>query len=515
MTMRLLGMETEYAVTGFRRGVAGKGEHPAQGLLDAARRELPHLRDRGSPHGLFLGNGARLYLDTGLHPEYATPECVDPREVVRYVRAGDRVLSALASHTCATGVLGTQTLVFRGNVDYSGAGTTWGCHESYMYRADPDTMRDALIPHLVSRVVYSGAGGFDPFSPGLVFTLSPRVQHLRHIVSGDSTSDRGIYHTKDEPLCVGRYHRLHVICGESLCSDRAAWLKLGTTALVVALVDAGLTPGRRVQLSSPLAAFRTFARDPACRVVVPLVRRRRAGALAMQRAYLKQAETHLGAPFMPAWAGDLCRDWRGVLDLLEHDVDRAATSLDWAVKRRLYARHAERRGFSWRALPIWTSVVEELRRALDGASESGRPISTALLHDRTGPTAPLRAPLTARLDDAGLDRHQLDGFLALRHELLEIDTRFGQLGGEGIFDQLDRAGTLDHRVAGIDRFDEAALTPPGASRARLRGRLARRPEDHTRYIASWDHVLDTQERRVLDLTDPFTTREHWRAAPAR
>ena len=258
-------METEYAVTGFNRGVACGAERAARGLLEAAQRELPHLRDRSSPHGLFLGNGARLYLDTGLHPEYATPECVDPREVVRYVRAGDRVLSTLASHTWVKRALGMHALVFRGNVDYSGAGTTWGCHESYMHRTDPAALRAALIPHLVSRVVYSGAGGFDPFSPGLVFTLSPRVRHLQHVVSPESTCERGIYHTKDEPLCAGRYHRLHVICGERLLSDRANWLKLGTTALIVALAEAGLRPGRDLQLASPLVSFRAFADDPTCR----------------------------------------------------------------------------------------------------------------------------------------------------------------------------------------------------------------------------------------------------------
>ena len=514
MALRLLGMETEYAVTGFRRGVACGAEQAAHGLLEAARRDLPHLRDRGSPHGLFLGNGARLYLDTGLHPEYATPECVDPRDVVRYVRAGDRVLSRLASDAWTKGLLGGQTLVFRGNVDYSGAGTTWGCHESYMHRADPDTLQAALVPHLVSRVVYSGAGGFDPLSAGLAFTLAPRVRHVHHIVSADSTSNRGIYHTKDEPLCAGQYHRLHVICGERLMSDRANWLKLGTTALTVALAEAGLRPGRGLQLAAPLAAFRAFAADTTCRGEVSLVGRRRAGALAIQRAYLEQAEAHLGARFMPAWAGDLCRDWRGVLDLLAHDVERAATSLDWAIKRTLYARHADRRGVGWSSLGVWTGVVETLRRALDQASEPERPISTALIRDATGPIGHLRATLTTRLRDAGLEWDQLDAFLALRQELFEIDTRFGQLGSEGVFDRLDRTGALSHQVDGIDRFDDAVRTPPNTGRAGLRGNLARRPGDHTRYVASWDHVLDTKERRVLDLTDPFTTREVWRAAPA-
>src|SRR5208283_5977971 len=122
------------------------------------------------------------------------------------------------------------------------------------------------------------------------FTLSPRVAHISRVTSGDSTSDRGIFHTKNEPLCRDGYNRLHVICGESLCSETSLFLKVGTTALIVAMTEAGANPGGEVQIESPLDALRTFAADLTCRKVVGMKNRRRLTAVDIQRHYLKEAE---------------------------------------------------------------------------------------------------------------------------------------------------------------------------------------------------------------------------------
>ena len=114
---------------------------------------------------------------------------------------------------------------------------------------------------LVSRIVFTGAGGFDNRAPGLQFLLSPRVPHLVRVVSNESMHTRGIFHTKDEPLCGGGYRRLHVLCGEALCSEASTWLRVATTALVVCLAEAGVDVSRSVQLTAPLGALRAFAAD--------------------------------------------------------------------------------------------------------------------------------------------------------------------------------------------------------------------------------------------------------------
>src|SRR6185436_14148466 len=138
------------------------------------------------------------------------------------------------------------------------------CHESYSHAAQPGALSDEIVPHLVTRIIYTGAGGFNSTSRGLEFTLSPRVSHLANVVSNNSTSDRGIFHTKDESLSKPGFYRLHIICGESLCSETAMWLKVGTTALVVAMAEAGLRPAASVALRWPLLAMQAISRDPTC-----------------------------------------------------------------------------------------------------------------------------------------------------------------------------------------------------------------------------------------------------------
>jgi len=139
--------------------------------------------------------------------------------------------------------------------------------------------------------VYPGAGGFNSLSlTALDFTLSPRVWHLEHGISNESTHKRGIFHTKNESLPGRRYHSLHILCGESLCSELAAWLKIGTTALVVALIDGGARPGDGVRLCSPLIAMRRFTGDPHCQSVARLRNCAELTALGIQRHYLRQEQ---------------------------------------------------------------------------------------------------------------------------------------------------------------------------------------------------------------------------------
>jgi proteasome accessory factor A len=259
-----MGIESEYAFSASRV----EGAPPlddvralAQQLVEIVRERHAWLPDRQSS-GMFLANGARFYVDAGDHPEYCTPECSAPAEVVGAVAAGARIiedarveLERRSKRTIA---------ISHRNVDYR-SGRTWGCHESYSHKCPPERVWDELMPHLVTRVVYTGAGGFDARGPDNVFQISPRVPHLRLSLSGCSTSRRAILHTKDEPLCRENVHRLHLICGEALYSQRASILKLGTTALVLRLIDAGLEPGGDLSFARPLAAMRTFSRDTTLR----------------------------------------------------------------------------------------------------------------------------------------------------------------------------------------------------------------------------------------------------------
>ncbi len=445
----LFGIETEYA---FSAGEAQ--ETQARLLLARAKEAHRHLRgSRGL--NLYLENGARFYLDVGNHPEYCTPECSDPADLVRHLRAGDRIMADLAAGLadCGGGTL------FKYNTDYSGANTTWGSHESYLHRRGQPELIEGLVPHLVSRVIYTGAGGFLPNSSAIFFVLAPRAWHLDHARSGGSTQHRGLVHLKDEPLAVGGYHRLHLLCGESLCSEYANWLRVGTTALVAAVIDRGLDPGDAVMPANPIFALRAFARDTACHVAVEMKTGDPMRAVDIQRHYLEAVEGEIAAGGMPPWAPELCRHWRRTLELLETDPTSLSTVLDWCMKLALFRRHAEASGHDWTRLP---------------AGAEGAP---------------------------------------LRRQLWELDVKFGQLGPEGIFNRLERLGVLNHRAPGVGDVDAARTTPPPGGRAELRGRYVRKLCRNEAVLCRWHQIVDLFRKRYLDMSDPFQTEAEWEAQP--
>ncbi|HZM90470.1 MAG TPA: proteasome accessory factor PafA2 family protein [Blastocatellia bacterium] len=507
MGERLMGIETEYAISAlYPDSVAYDRSELVGKLLGLARDELINLPDVCG--GIYLENGARFYLDYGNHPELTTPECTDPWDIVRYVLAGERILSSLVRNLARN--LGIEVMVFKSNVDYSTRWATWGCHESYMHQASPSALSDQIIPHLVTRIIYTGAGGFNSQSSGLEFTLSPRVPHLASVVSNNSTSDRGIFHTKDESLAGPGFHRLHLICGESLCSETAMWLKVATTMLVVAMAEAGLRPGGQVGLRSPLAAMKTIASDPSCSALVETTRGRGLSALEIQYHYLTQAERHLGDSRMPAWAEDVCLKWREILNSLLEAPESVAANLDWGIKRKLYASYAESRGIKWEWLPEWNRALRDVRLALDETAEGDFQLTPDLIRHKLVSPDWATARLSGFLERNGLGSDGLDILFKLRQELLEIDMRFGQLGGTGVFTGLDRAGVLSHHVPGVERIDEAITTPPAIARARIRGEVIRRlAAQDGDYYCDWQGILDLGAKRLLDLSGPFESVERW------
>ncbi|MGA9567718.1 MAG: proteasome accessory factor PafA2 family protein [Candidatus Korobacteraceae bacterium] len=506
---RLFGAETEYAVTAMHGGKAVDRGEILQAMMDQARQRLVHLPDLCSG-GMFLENGSRFYVDCGLHPELATPECVDPWSVVRYIKAGNEILSDLVQAASSASAPGTEVMCFRCNVDYSGAHTTWGSHESYLHTMNPASLQPQIVPHLVSRIIYTGAGGFNPTSSGLEFTLSPRVAFISRVASADSTSDRGVFHSKNEPLCGDGHNRLHVICGESLCSDTAMFLKAGTTALIVAMAEAGVNPGGDVQIESALDALRTFAADTTCKKPVRMKNWRRLTAIEIQRHYLQQAELHAHEDYMPAWAGDVCRVWSETLARLSDDPCSTESLLDWSMKRSLYADQAAKLGIRWERLTLWNEIANRLNAAL-AATTCGE--SAMNLDFVLGPQNPIPDEvdrLTKFLRLKGLDWEELKQLLDARRRFFEIDTRFGQLGPKGIFHSLDSAGVLRHRVNGIDNAECARSEPPFAGRARVRGQAVRRlSSEPGAWRCDWQYIVNSTDGRMLDLSNPFASEEAW------
>jgi hypothetical protein len=507
----MFGAESEYAIAGITGAEPMGRDDLVSRFLRAARRRLPHLPDTCSPSGMFLENGARFYIDCGLHPEMTTPECTTPWELARYIKAGERILEKLTQDVQAEVGGAAEIVCFRCNVDYGGSGTTWGCHESYLHRTAPSILPDQLIPHLVTRVIYTGAGGFNPLVGGLQFCVAPRLMHIQRVVSADSTGNRGIFHTKNESLAGAGNNRLHILCGESLCSETAIVLKIGATALVTALAELGLVQGAGLRLASPLDALHAVSSDVTCKRKLPLALGGETTAIEIQQRLLHLAERNRAV--LPSWGDALCALWRPTLDQLERAPDSVGTVLDWAIKHRLFRDRAGRRGVPWERFAFFNSLTRRLTLALAGVGVAGGDVLLPVL---LGPACPIPAAVAcigSLLAAEGLAWADFERFLNLRGEFFQIDTRFGQIGPRGIFADMDRAGVLHHGVAAIDGVEAAMREPPAVGRARLRGETVRRLSGQSRAVCSWMAVFGP-DGRTLDLSDPFAAAELWTDAPA-
>jgi proteasome accessory factor A len=507
---RIFGLETEYAFAALGpRGERIPSEPVLNRFMELAK-ELPHLGGKDSG-GIFLENGSRFYIDTGYHPELATAEVANPWDACRYVLAGQRILAGLAERLVAREGHVRQVYLSCCNFSYAGRPTTWACHESYCHQADLHQIPMQLIPHLVSRLIYSGSGGFNNRSAGIEFMLSPRVAHLTCISSSDSQRSRGIYHDKDESLSREGFHRLHVLCGESVCSERAAWLKVASTALIVALIEGGLLGGRVMQLRNPLDAMLTFAADPTCSARVRTVDGRLLSAIEIQRFYLHEADAFTDNPLMPPWTRQACTYWREMLDRLEYAPGSVSKTLDWAIKLALYRDFVRSFGVDWDSLPRWNPILVQLDKTLQEKTESENQVE--LTADVVRPDSAIAdevGRLTPALAAQGLSWDGLDAVIRLRRELFAVETRFGQIDSEGIFASLEAAGVLDHHMPGVDNIQEAMTDPPEGSRARLRGLWVKRLNGRGAHCrCDWRGVWDFEQNRFLDLSHPLAADETW------
>jgi hypothetical protein len=507
---RVLGVEIEYAIDGVQDGMPADRQMILRRLMELAHSRLVSVPD-GASTGAFLENGALLSLDTGLHIEYSTPECQNPHDVCRYVEAGNKTVLGLIEMFAAEHPE-IETNCYRVNVDYQGS--SWGAHESYQHDAFPESLPEQLIAHIVSRIVYTGAGGFSPDKAGLKMTLSPRAAFIEKVISPDSVEGRAIYHEKNEPLCRG-HNRLHILFGESLCSQAGNFLKVGATAIIVAMAEAGMGPGAEVQLDSPLDALRTVAADLTLGKTLKLRGGGRMTAVEIQRVYLRKAEENLDRSFMPAFAPAVCVEWRRVLDALDEGPEAAVGILDWPTKLVLYARHAKNRGLVWERLPFWSAVLERL-----GTIIQWHPADGAFPLDRVLNSGTPGSILVGRMEELlrrrGLEWDELRKVLALRPEFLALEFRLSQLGAKGIWSALLASNALRHGVKGVENIEFAMHNPPSRGRAKLRGAVVKRIAGDRRgqWSCTWQRVYSPKYARLLDLSDPFAEEEVWSDCPA-
>ena len=438
MQRRIFGIENEYGVTCTLRGQRRLSPD------EVARYLFRRVVSWGRSSNVFLANGARLYLDVGSHPEYATPECDSVRELVVHDKAGERILEQLL--TSAEQRLGDEGVhgdvyLFKNNTD--SAGNSYGCHENYCTsrRDDFSSYTEVLIPFLVSRQIYAGAGKVLQTARGARYCVSQRAEHIWEGVSSATTRSRPIINTRDEPHAdAERYRRLHVIVGDSNMSEYTTFLKVGACSLMLRMLEEPQVVLRDMTLENPIRAIREISHDMTCTRRVRLANGREVSALDIQSEYLNRAlrfAEHHDLTDEEQLALDM---WEYTLSHLEDDPLKLDRELDWGIKYKLIEAYRERHDLA----------LSDARVAL-------------------------------------------------------VDLQYHDVNRErGVFYRMQRKGMVD-RIVTDEEISHAVEHPPQTTRARLRGEFIKRAKERKRdYTVDWVHLkLNDQAQRTVLCKDPF------------
>jgi proteasome accessory factor A len=439
---RIFGLENEYGVTCTLRGQRRLSPD------EVARYLFRRVVSWGRSSNVFLENGARLYLDVGSHPEYATPECDSVEDLVTHDKAGERILESLVRSAEARlrdeGIRGVVYL-FKNNTD--SAGNSYGCHENYLTsrRDDFSHYAQVLIPFFVSRQIYAGAGKVLQTARGAMFCLSQRAEHIWEGVSSATTRSRPIINTRDEPHAdAERFRRLHVIVGDSNMSEYTTFLKVGATSILLKMLEEPGVVLRDLTLEDPIRAIREISHDTTCKRRVRLANGREASALDIQKEYLGRAIRFAEQRGLPPLEQRALEMWQHCIERIEKDPLSLDRECDWVIKYHLLDAYRKR-------------------------------------HD-----VPLGHPRVSLID---LQYH-------------DVDRR------RGIFYLLQKAGKVE-RVTTDEAIEQAMEAPPQTTRARLRGEFIRRAKERRRdFTVDWVHLkLNDQTQRTVLLKDPFRSHD--------
>jgi len=440
---RIYGIENEYGVTCTFRGQRRLSPD------EVARYLFRRVVSWGRSSNVFLRNGARLYLDVGSHPEYATPECDDIGELVTHDKAGERILEGLVvdaeRRLRDDGIVG-DVYLFKNNTD--SAGNSYGCHENYLVTRQGEFSRlaDVLIPFLVSRQIVVGAGKVLQTPRGTVFAVSQRAEHIWEGVSSATTRSRPIINTRDEPHAdAEKYRRLHVIVGDSNMSETTTLLKLASTDLVLRMIEEGVVM-RDLTLENPIRAIREISHDMTGRRRVRLVNGREASALEIQAEYLGRARDFVDRRGIHTPTIEATLDlWeRGLKAVESGDLSLVEREIDWVTKYTLIERYRAKHGLMW------------------------------------------GDPRVAQLDLAYHDINR----------------------DRGLYYLLEKRGSVA-RTASDPAIFRAKSVPPQTTRARLRGDFIRRAQERRRdFTVDWVHLkLNDQAQRTVLCKDPFRSHD--------
>ena len=438
MERRIFGLENEYGVTCTFKGQRRLSPD------EVARYLFRRVVSWGRSSNVFLKNGARLYLDVGSHPEYATPECDSAVDLVTHDKAGERILEGLlvdAERRLREEGIAGDIYLFKNNTD--SAGNSYGCHENYLVGRHGEFSRlaDVLIPFLVSRQIVVGAGKVLQTPRGAVFCVSQRAEHIWEGVSSATTRSRPIINTRDEPHAdAERFRRLHVIVGDSNMNEMTTLLKIGSADLVLRMIEAGVVM-RDLSLENPIRAIREISHDLSGTRKVKLANGKEASALEIQREYFAKATDFVDRRGSDETVRKVLDLWgRTLLAIETGDLSLVDREIDWVTKYQLIERYRGKHGLA------------------------------------------LSSPRVAQLD---LAYHDVN-----RHR--------------GLYYLLENKGLVVRATTDLAVF-EAKSVPPQTTRARLRGEFTNKAQEKRRdFTVDWVHLkLNDQAQRTVLCKDPF------------
>jgi len=409
-----------------------------------------------------LTNGARYYVDHA-HPEISTPECIDALEVVRFDRAAEEIVRQ--SIIAANKVIGpdAEVIVHKNNSD--GKGNSYGCHENYLVSRETPFGRlvQQITPHFVTRQVFCGAGKVGCELLGVSgldvpFQVSQRADFFEEEVGLETTLKRPIVNTRDEPHCdPTKYRRLHVIVGDANLSEVATFLKVGTTAIVLAMIEDNAIDVDLV-LAQPVSSIRAVSHDPTLRATVALAGGRRMTALEVQwellRCAQRYAQQHGLAPVGEAVGADILRRWEQVLTGLEADRNSVARWVDWVAKERAVLGYAERHGLQPNDLRLKALDLQyhDMRPGRSLAAKMGL---ETLIPDDEARAAITDPPLTTRAYFRGRCLQKWpDDVVAANWDSMVFDVGREPLRRVAMMEPL--RGTAAHVASVIDESDSLA-----------------------------------------------------------
>ncbi len=413
---------------------------------------------------LMLANGARFYIDHA-HPEYCTPESLSPRLVVAADKAGERIVARCMDAANQNGTLpeGQRVMIFKNNSDQKG--NSYGCHENYLLSVDlfEDLLRRRshlifryLLPFLVSRLVVTGSGkvGYENKTAPATYQLSQRADFFEMLIGLQTTYRRPLFNTRDESHTDKHtFRRLHVILGDANMAEFSTYLKVGTTQLVLHMIEDGFIK-TDLTLRDPLHAFQHVSRDVTFSTPLELENGQHMTAVEIQAVYLELAEQYLEQHDGTEEQWELWDHWADVIEALESGNHQSlARKLDWAIKRNVLDRYLQAQESGWEEVERWQRVIEVAVRS-------------------TNPTIS-----EAIAQDAGLSpdefARQREIYFTLRRLDLEYHDIHHSGPNAGLFYRLQNAGHVDRLLTDAE-IDARLHQPPPDTRAWLRGKIVER-----------------------------------------